>query len=159
MNHWNNSPIGQTNESASQYTPHDSNSSLDDSKPKAGNKYLLGNEDLQKIRSSHHSSHVAREVMDDDEHDEVIKGLLYPGLEDSTNSFDFFEEDYEMAQQAVQETSSSQAPAAASASYPNSNNTNSSYNQPPRLQDSYYASYYSSMGRPYSDLSSEKLHR
>jgi hypothetical protein len=161
MNHWNTSPIGQTNEAAPKYTPkEEDNSNSDDTKQKGVDyKYLLANEDLQKIRRSNHSSHHARrEVMDDDEHDGIIKGLLYPRLEDSVNSFDFFEEDYEMAQEAVNNAPSSSS--AAAASYPNTSNNNDSYNQPPTLQDnSYYASYYSSMGRPYSDLSSEKLHR
>lgn len=98
--------------------------------------------------------------MDDDEHNDIIKGLLYPQLEqDSAADFDFFEEDYEMAQEIV---NSAPAPSTlvASAPYSNTSNNNTSYNQPPRLQeDTYNSSYYASMGRPYSDLSSEKLHR
>mgnify|MGYP000467878323 CR=1 FL=1 len=71
MNHWNTSPIGQTNEAAPRYTPkEEDNSNSDDTKPKGVDyKYLLANEDLQKIRRSNHSSHhPMREVMDDEQY-------------------------------------------------------------------------------------------
>jgi hypothetical protein len=163
MNQWDNSPIGQTNEVARQGTPkNDENGDGDAENTKQTHtkgfdyKYLLA-EDLQKIRKSNHSSHHARrEAMDDDEHDGIIKGLLYPCLENSVNEdFDFFEEDYEMAQAVVDSVPSV-------AAYPNTSNNDAAFNDSPRLQDdysSYHASYFAAMGKPYSDLTSQKLHR
>jgi hypothetical protein len=164
MNQWNTSPIGQTNEVARQGTPkNDENGDAENTKQTKGfdYKYLLA-EDLQKIRKSNHSSHHGRrEVMDDDEHDGIIKGLLYPGLESSENEdFDFFEEDYEMAQAVVDSSTNPHVPSVAA--YPNTSYNDAAFNDAPRLQDdysSYHASYFAAMGKPYSDLTSQKLRR
>jgi hypothetical protein len=153
MNNWDTSPIGQTNEVARKFTPKDDGSPKD-AKQKKDYEHRLA-EDLQKIRRSNHSSHQPRdEIMDDDEHDGIIKGLLYPGLEDLDDDLDFFEDDYQMAQAAVRDVPPSRAQAFPSRS-------NDAYNEPARLtvEDSYYDSYFSSMGRPYSDLTNEKLSR
>eukprot|EP00339_Tiarina_fusa_P024283 CAMPEP_0117031138 /NCGR_PEP_ID=MMETSP0472-20121206/22418_1 /TAXON_ID=693140 ORGANISM="Tiarina fusus, Strain LIS" /NCGR_SAMPLE_ID=MMETSP0472 /ASSEMBLY_ACC=CAM_ASM_000603 /LENGTH=157 /DNA_ID=CAMNT_0004739407 /DNA_START=70 /DNA_END=543 /DNA_ORIENTATION=+ len=155
-NHWNTSPIVQTNETARKGTPK-SDEDEDGSGEAPKQAYMLA-EDLQKIRRSNHSSHQRRrEMMDDDEHDDIIKGLLYPGLEESSehDDFDFFEEDYEMAQAAVGSAASDSLYATAS------NNNNDIYNSTPRIDEemSYFESYYASMGRPYSDLTNEKLGR
>jgi hypothetical protein len=154
-NHWNTSPINQTNETARKGTPKLGDSGNGDVSKQTDYKYMLA-EDLQKIRRSNHSSHHGRrEMMDDDDHDEIMKGLLYPRLEESSENddFDFFEEDYDMAQAAV-----GSVPASDSA---NTSNNNDMYNPPPRIEEemSYYDSYYASMGRPYSDLTNEKLGR
>ena len=150
-------------------------------------KYLMSmSEDLEKLRrSSHHmrnSSHHLRnattarrprhqesheDAMGDAEHDEIVKGLLYPGLEeegddvdnmDDSDEFgcdDFFEEDLAMAQAAV---SNSRGSGGSSRTSPSSiadllNNTS------PPMMSSYERSYFATMGRPYSDLTNEKLGR
>lgn len=169
MNNWNTSPVLQTNEVAGKFTPKEV--SPQDSKPEA--KHQLIAEDLQKIRRSNHSSHQQHrlDAMADEEHDGVIKGLLYPGLEESVNDFDFFDDDYEAAQDAVRTSSSS---VLASGTIGNSSYSGASDNHAVHRRstfdalaslnddvndDSYEASYYASMGRPYSDLTSQKLRR
>lgn len=171
MNHWSTSPIGETNETVRKITPNfdDSVSSMKgDSKQSSMNFKCLMTEDLQKIKRSNHSGHQAQDLMGDTEHDGIIKGMLYPGLENSTNDemdFDFFDEDYQNAQEAVRDHPPTRSTPGV-ASLPNSSNSSSTFNNlasdsSAQLQNdnSYYASYYSSMGRPYSDLSGEKLRR
>ena len=167
MNHWSASPITQTNEVAGQYTPKEDDSpQVKSQSGREGRDHFLA-EDLQKIRRSNHSSDRDRveteDAMDDDEHDGVIKDLLYPGLETS-NDLDFFEEDYNMAQSAVRRTADTQTP---SSSFAGSTDNHAIHRRTgvnflddmDEEDDSYYASYYSSMGRPYSDLSNQKLRR
>jgi hypothetical protein len=167
MNNWNTSPILQTNEIAGKYTPK-GDPSLRDSKPEVKHQFLA--EDLQKIRRSNHSSHQQHreDAMDDDEHDDIIKGLLYPGLEDSAFDCEFFDDDYEVAQDAVR-TNSNSAATIGTSSYSDIANDDHAVHRRSTVDpfaslnenndDSYQASYYASMGRPYSDLSSQKLRR
>ena len=73
--------------------------------------------------------------------------------------FDFFEEDYQMAQAAVGESTTTTTP---NHLYSNTSNNNDVYNVPSSRQNeemSYFESYIASMGRPYSDLTNEKLGR
>lgn len=171
MNQWNQSPITQTNETARRDTPRqDESGAFEEAKQAKGVdfKYLLS-DDLQKIRrsnhsnhSSHHSHHQRREIMNDSGHESIIKGLLYPGLETADNDAgDFFEEDYEMAQQVVNGGVSSSSLAYSE----DGNNSSSVFHTdmssavPPDHQGeySYYADYYSTMGKEYADLSDQKL--
>lgn len=192
MNHWDFSPVGNTNEVARKKgTP---TQELDGGSPNNFKnddkyKYLVGTEErLEKLRrSSHHrhsshqhrSNHATRRVdaMDDDEHNGIIKGLLYPGLEEENDEgeCDFFEEDYEMAQAAVASAPppSMNIDESMSTSYFNTSNTdpnrNNSFANTSALlsrieremqqSSSYERSYYASMGRPYSDVTNEKLGR
>lgn len=70
-------------------------------------KYLVADE-LQKLRnSSHHAQRGERSLDTEEEHNNVIKGLLYPGIEQNVpdeddDIDDFFEEDYQLAQANVQ---------------------------------------------------------
>jgi hypothetical protein len=167
MNHFN-SPIIQTNQVAQRYTPQlnddGDNQDDNDSKPKASDYKCFLAEDLQKIRrSSHHnnnSSHARHEIMDvDDEHDDFIKGLMYPRLEESDSNLEFFDDFYEEEMPLADTT----APPSSSttASYPNSSNNNSSYNPPQRFQNSQSnirAAYFAPMSDRY-DFTSEKLMR
>lgn len=171
MNHWDSSPITQTNEVAGNVTPRDN--SPQDRKPSSRSemKYGLLSDDLQKIRRSNHSSHQQKrqDAMEDDEHDGIIKGLLYPGLEDGSDTdFDFFEEDYNAAQAMIQDSNRESAAAASSGNsvYSDLADNHAIHRRTLDLSafddneaDSYYASYFASMGRPYSDLSSQKLRR
>ena len=116
--------------------------------------------------------------MDDDEHNDIIKGLLYPGLEEEEDGdCDFFEEDYEMAQAAVASAPPSTNRSNATSSHtsdPYTMNTTTMSNFPnnitgrsndafdtsamlSRIEREYERSYLASMGRPYSDLSNQKL--
>ncbi|CAJ1959334.1 unnamed protein product [Cylindrotheca closterium] len=68
-------------------------------------KYLVADE-LQKLRdSSHHAQRGERSLDTESEHNGIIKGLLYPGIEQNEDEDDdiddFFEEDYQMAQANV----------------------------------------------------------
>jgi hypothetical protein len=162
MNHFN-SPIFQTNQVAKRYTPQvdDGDNQDNDSKPKASEHKCLLAEDLQKIRrSSHHNSHHARhEIMDvDDEHDNFIKGLMYPRLEESDSNLDSFDDFYEEEMPSAEIT----APSSLTASYPNSSNNNSSYNPAPQRfqhnQSNTRAAYFAPMSDRY-DFTSEKLRR
>ncbi|KAG7369671.1 hypothetical protein IV203_027417 [Nitzschia inconspicua] len=142
MNHASFSP-GQPNEAAGRkVTPSSRNSNSgerngssvrDDictKKQSVSSLFLIG-EDLQKIR---HSSHRNRaqvgaeesdgddedDNMDDSDHDNVIKDLLYPALEEGSSrsrnmDFDFFEDDYQAALAAMN-TSGSTATTGASTS-------------------------------------------
>ena len=163
MNNFN-SPIIQTNQVARRYTPQmddEEDNQDNDSKPKASEYKCLLAEDLQKIRrSSHHNSshHARHEIMDvDDEHDDFIKGLMYPRLEESDSNLEFFDEFYEEEMQSAEIT----APSSMTASYPNSSNNNSSYNPPQRLQSNQSnirAAYFGPMSDRY-DFTAEKLRR
>ena len=170
MNNWNASPVLQTNEVAGKYTPKDDDRPPEQRQPEPKNQFLAG--DLQKIRRSNHTSeqHHRQDAMDDDEHDEIIKGLLYPGLEDSTTSCEFFDDDYELAQSAVVRTSlSAAAPLRGDSSYSGFSDNHAvhrrstfdallaSFND--GNDDSYEASYFAAMGRPYADASNQKLGR
>ena len=193
MNHWDFSPVGNVNEVARKKgTPTqevEGGSSSTNYKNDDKYKYLVGTEErLEKLRrsshhrhSSHHprSNHARRvDAMDDDEHNAIIKGLLYPGLEEEADEgdCDFFEEDYELAQAAV-----ASAPPPSSVNHDggsimpfNTSNTDPNRTNPfattsallsrieremQRSSSSYERSYFASMGRPYSDMTSEKLGR
>lgn len=170
MNNWDCSPITQTNEVARKFTPKDDTSPLD-SKPLSKElKQQLLAEDLQKIRRSNHSAHQQhrQDAMDDDEHDGIIKGLLYPGLEDSTNDCDFFEEDYHSAQEAVRlGSTTTNAERRGTSNYVHADDNHAihrrstfdAFSSMSDQIDSYETSYFASMGRPYSDLSQQKLRR
>lgn len=108
--------------------------------------------------------------MDDDEHDGIIKGLLYPGLEDSTADCDFFEEDYHEAQNAIVrglEGTTAQDdihPMAISGVEPyasraiaNRRTALDSFASLNSSRESYEDSFLASMGRPYADRSHQKL--
>eukprot|EP00934_Nitzschia_sp_Nitz4_P006260 Nitzschia sp. Nitz4//scaffold44_size153857//132865//133365//NITZ4_002745-RA/size153857-processed-gene-0.169-mRNA-1//-1//CDS//3329552229//6250//frame0 len=166
MNHWDFSPVMQTNEAAGNGTPKEDSPAAQPAR-KQDAKYHFLAEDLQKIRRSNHSSHQEKppDAMDDNEHEGIIKGLLYPGLEevDDEDEFDFFEEDYQAAQEVVRSS-------AAGGSGPSPMEEDASDNHAVHRRtldismldepdDSYFSSYLSSMGRPYSDLSSQKLPR
>ena len=171
MNNWDISPITQTNEVA-KYTPkEDSPLDCKPSSKEARNQLLA--DDLQKIRRSNHSAHQQHhrqeDAMDDDEHDGIIKGLLYPGLEDSSVDCDFFEEDYHEAQSAVRGVQGSTAHDMSMtrvAHYASGADDNRAIHRRTALDsfasldspmDSYEASFLASMGRPYSDRSHQKL--
>ena len=172
MNNWDISPITQTNEVARKFTPKE-NSPLDckPSSKEVRNQLLA--EDLQKIRRSNHSSHQQHhrqeDAMDDDEHDGIIKGLLYPGLEDSAIDCDFFEDDYHEAQSAVRglgEATSHAMAMTGISHYASAAEVNHARHRRTALDsfasldstmDSYEASFLASMGRPYSDRSHQKL--
>lgn len=168
MNQGTISPIVQTNETAGKGTPKDASPQDNQSK---SSKYQFLAGDLQKIRRSNHSTSKGQDrsdAMDDDEHDGIIKGLLYPGLEDLDDQYDFFEEDYEMAQDAVPAVPRTLD--AMSFSGPTSldnhaihhrslNSFNDMDEDRTNESNSFYSDYFSSMGRPYSDLSSQKLGR
>jgi len=193
MNNWDCSPITQTNEVARKFTPKDDLSPLDGKPSSKELKHQLLAEDLQKIRRSNHSSHQQhrQDAMDDDEHDGIIKGLLYPGLEDSTYDCDFFDDDYHAALDAVRTNEQLMRASNYYSSshsndynhhrhnYNNSTNNNNhdiddddnhavhhrrsaldalaSLND--TMDDSYETSFFASMGRPYADLSHQKLRR
>lgn len=163
MNHWSTSPIGQTNEVARQATPKDDISPSDCIQSTKDVKQKFFGEDLQKIRRSNHSSHQQhrQDAMDDDEHDGIIKGLLYPGLEDSAVDCDFFDEDYEVAIDAVRSSSVAATTGNSDATDNHALHRRSfdAFGDLEEEEDSYLASYYASMGRPYSDLSHQKLRR
>ena len=106
--------------------------------------------------------------MSNSEHDGIIKGLLYPGLEDSQMledsqlDTDFFEEDYEMAMSTMEQqrqevqTQHSSVPRVS----PQNESNVDRYNPDLRSSNqsnSYQSSYFAAMGRPYSDLSNQKL--
>jgi len=156
----------QTNEVARQCTPKDG-ASPEDGKPSNKDlKHQMFAEELQKIRKSNHSSHQQhrQDAMDDDEHDEIIKGLLYPGLEDSAVDCDFFDDDYQEAQEAVSPDSTLAATGNTGFAYAGDNRPvrRRSFDDFASLddeEDSYEASYFASMRRPYSDLSHQKLRR
>lgn len=107
--------------------------------------------------------------MDDDEHDGIIKGLLYPGLEDSAADCDFFEEDYHEAQNAVRGLEGTTAhdeihPMAitgvaqyASSAMDNRRTALDSFASLNSSRESYEDSFLASMGRPYADRSHQKL--
>ena len=158
MNHFN-SPISQTNEVARQYTPvQDDGDNQEDGKPKAVEYKCLLAEDLQKIRRSNHSSHhIRREVADEeDEHDEFIKGLLYPRLEaSSTTSIEFFDDDAAVSQSQNRPSTSDVA------AYPSTSNNHRANNEPSQLRGytNYHAHYFAPMSDKYSDVTSEKLRR
>ena len=185
--HWNTSPIGQTNEIASKKgTPKQHDGDDLSSGRTASSSYA---EDLQKLRRSNHSSHHQRrrpgDLMADSEHDGIIKGLLYPGLQeeddddsdmDEFGSDDFFAEDLEMAQAALRNNASTPPPTSmmdSTSSIPQASNMSHNGNRNPfhsttsMLEEqnitssmSYYErSYFASMGRPYYDLTNEKLGR
>ena len=171
MNYFN-SPIIQTNEVARHYSPNqddDGDIQEEDKKPKAYEYKCLLAEDLQKIRRSNHSSHVRREVREhqEEEHDDFIKGLLYPGLEESNSHMDFFEDDdEEVSQTTAAHASASTSENILSGVVPtytsNISNNHSLYNAPPslsssRLQD--FSPYYYPRTEKYSDLGSEKMRR
>ena len=167
MNNWDSSPITQTNEVARKFTPKE-DSPLDCKPSSKEVRHQLLAEDLQKIRRSNHSSHQQHhrqeDAMDDDEHDGIIKGLLYPGLEDSSDDCDFFEEDYHEAQSAVRGLSGSTARAmnlsASDAEDNHARHRRTAFDSFANLDspmDSYEASFLASMGRPYSDRSHQKL--
>jgi hypothetical protein len=162
MNNFN-SPILQTNQVAQRYTPQveDEDNQDNDSKPKASEYKCLLAEDLQKIRrSSHHnnSHHARHETMDvDDEHDDFIKGLIYPRLEESDANLEFFDDFYEEETPSADIT----APSSTTASYPNGSNGNSSYTSPQRHltnQSNIRAAYFAPMSDRY-DFTAEKLRR
>jgi hypothetical protein len=134
MNHSNFSP-GQPNEAVGKkVTPSSRNSMEEDDtcgsdpgskKQSVGSRFLLS-EDLQKIKHSSHrnaargesSSEEGDEDMDDNDHNHVMKDLLYPALEGSSSrnmEFDFFEEDYNAAQQAAMNSSVASTSLAAAA--------------------------------------------
>jgi hypothetical protein len=127
MNHASFSP-GQPNEAVgSKVTPSSRNSDAGErnatntdgscsAKKQSVSSLFLMEEDLQKIRHSSHHNVARREVeetgeeddMDDSEHDNVIKDLLYPALEEGSScsrnmELDFFEDDYHAAQAAMNE--------------------------------------------------------
>jgi hypothetical protein len=128
MNHASFSP-GQPNEAAGRkVTPSSRNSdtmegsaSSEDNpcstkKQSVSSRFLMG-EDLQKIRHSSHRNAAREEAeetegeddMGDNEHSNVIKDLLYPALEEGSSrsrnmELDFFEEDYQAAQVAMNES-------------------------------------------------------
>jgi hypothetical protein len=130
MNHANFSP-GQPNEAAGRkVTPSSRNSDAAEGtsnsiasggdttnstkKQSVSSRFLIG-EDLQKIRHSSHRNRSQRETeelegedddMDNSDHDNVIKDLLYPALEEGSSrsrqmQLDFFEDDYQAAQTAM----------------------------------------------------------
>lgn len=108
MNHGNDSPIGLTNEVAGGYTPTQDSAGngttgSSNKKQAINSRFLLMGEDLEKIRRSSHSVHYSTdEMMEDAEHDSIIKDLLYPALEGSSSAaIEFFEDDYAQAQAAV----------------------------------------------------------
>ena len=110
--------------------------------------------------------------MDDDEHDDIVKGLLYPGIqEDSENDdldCDFFEEDLEMAEAAVRNTDThppftSDGTSSYTNNIDNSTSSNNTYSIPPIINERemsvYERNYFATMGRRYYDLTNEKLGR
>ncbi|KAG7345584.1 hypothetical protein IV203_033115 [Nitzschia inconspicua] len=145
MNHANFSP-GQPNEAAGRkVTPSSRNSdsgernssSVGDDiatnctkKQSVSSRFLIG-EDLQKIRHSSHRNRAQMETeesdrddeddnMDDSDHDNVIKDLLYPALEEGSSrsrnmDFAFFEDDYQAALAAMNTTGSTTTTAASTA--------------------------------------------
>lgn len=185
MNHLNDSPIGLTNEAASGYTPKQGSaggSNGGNNKKQSINSLFLLGEDLEKIRSSHHSSHrtaAASETTNDAENDAGITDLLYPALEavdedsdiDSVCEF-FFDDDYAQAQAAVAEHGSAVSSIPSSILDPHRQATTSQSNlifgqsrtrevSSSILQQSSFVAAYrrGAGGRTYSDVSSEKLRR
>ncbi len=171
MNNWDSSPITQTNEVARKFTPKDDSSPLDSKPSSKEMKHQLLADDLQKIRRSNHSSHQnhRQDAMEDDEHDGIIKGLLYPGLEDSLDDCDFFEDDYHAAQNVVQSRGSNnrntENTRTSNFSHAEDNHAihrRSTFDDFGSMNDefdSYESSFFASMGRPYADLSHQKLSR
>jgi hypothetical protein len=176
------SPVGLTNEVAGGYTPtHDSTGPAGNKKLLQKSLYRLG-EDLEKIRRSNHSSHraAAAEMMEESEHDTVIKDLLYPALEESEEdsfnnhmSMEFFEDDYAQAQAAAGatgQTSAMSGPSSASharrpmAPIPNMGSilgqSGSREGASITSQSSFMMALRNGRGvRTYSDVSSEKVRR
>jgi hypothetical protein len=87
-------------------------------KQSVSTRFLMG-EDLQKIRHSSHRNAARGEVqdieggddddIDDNGHNNVIKDLLYPALEEGSSrsrnmDLDFFEDDYQAVQTAMNES-------------------------------------------------------
>ena len=189
---WNTSPIitGQVKKKGTPKQDEDGNMISD-------GKYTtvsdMMSEDLQKLRisppnSNHDNTGATREedAIDDEEHDGIIKGLLYPGLEEEDNntSFDFFEEDYQMAHASLSSAASSSrrsfsttgnnsSSRRSSSSLLSSQSSLSSMMPPPggglpshasessssSTNYSYERAYFQSTGRRYSDLTQEKLSR
>lgn len=153
MNHGDKSPVGAGNETSRKRltrpdgtTPPNNN----DKRQTNNYKYLIA-EDLQKLRRSNHSSHQARargtDDMQESDHDNVIKGLLYPGIEQSENSnADFFEDDYMTAQEAVNQNSTSSSSMAVSEDASNTNRDHRRQRYPPARSE-------------YADLAAQKLGR
>jgi hypothetical protein len=142
MNHGDKSPVGQGNARNLLQVTGSAGSSPNDSRQTNNYKYLVA-EDLQKLRSSDHN---CTQTMDEDDtgHDAIIKGLLYPGIEqnDDDDVDEFFDEEYERAQTAVSNAVTAAAP------------SNNALNNDSDSQRSRHR-----LGNEYSDLVGEKLRR
>jgi hypothetical protein len=144
MNHGDKSPVGQGNAGNRWKVTGSAGSTPNDSRQTNNYKYLA-TEDLQKLRNSDHNCTQAMDE-DDAEHYAIIKGLLYPGIEqDGDDDVDEFliDEDYEGAQTAVNNAVTSAAPSN------NALNSDNSDSQRSRHR----------LGNEYSDLVGEKLRR
>eukprot|EP00980_Cylindrotheca_fusiformis_P028360 scaffold22593_cov145-Cylindrotheca_fusiformis.AAC.9 len=153
MNHGDKSPVGQGNDSARSARKCDGSvgSYQDDDERQTNNyKYLVA-DDLQKLRNSSHHGGAQAMDQDDSEHDAIIKGLLYPAIQNDNDSdgADFFEEDYQIAQAAV--NNSVTAVASAINDRDNENRRDS------QRRDSQRSRY--RLGHDYPDLVGEKLRR
>jgi hypothetical protein len=143
MNHGDKSPVGQGNARNLLKVTGSAGSPPNDSRQTNNYKYLV-EEDLQKLRNSDHN-HTQAMDEDDTEHDEIIKHLLYPGIEqnDDDDLDEFFDAEYEGAQTAVNN--------AVTAAAPSNNALNSDNSDSQRSRHR--------LGNKYSDLVGEKLQR